>query len=135
MKYEIRQMLEQGEGSIVNCASILGIVAQDGMGSYVAAKHGVIGLTKTAALDYAKQNIRVNAVCPGGILSGGAKLAQASMTQEERDQMDAAVLSQQVIGRWGQPDEIANAVLWLCSPGASLMLGHAMVVDGGSVIH
>lgn len=135
MKYEIQQMLQQGGGMIVNCASILGIVAQEGMSSYVAAKHGVIGLTKTAALDYGKQNIRVNAVCPGGILSGGAKLARAAMPQEAQEQMDAAVLSQQVIGRWGEPEEIANAVLWLCSPGASLMLGHAMVVDGGSVIH
>jgi len=135
MKYEIRQMLEQGGGMIVNCASILGIVAQEGMGSYVAAKHGVIGLTRTAALDYARQNIRVNAVCPGGILSGGAKLARAAMTPEQQDQMDAAVLAQQKIGRWGEPEEIANAVLWLCSPGASLMLGHAMVVDGASTIH
>jgi NAD(P)-dependent dehydrogenase (short-subunit alcohol dehydrogenase family) len=135
MKYEIQQMLRQGGGMIVNCASILGLVAQEGMGSYVAAKHGVIGLTRTAALDYAKQNIRVNAVCPGGILSGGAKLARAAMPHEAQEQMDAAVLSQQVIGRWGEPEEIANAVLWLCSPGASLMLGHAMVVDGGSIIH
>lgn len=135
MKYEIRQMLKQGGGMIVNCASILGIVAQEGMGSYVAAKHGVIGLTRAAALDYARQNIRVNAVCPGGILSGGARLARAAMSPEQQEQMDAAVLAQQKIGRWGEPEEIANAVLWLCSPGASLMLGHAMVVDGASTAH
>jgi NAD(P)-dependent dehydrogenase (short-subunit alcohol dehydrogenase family) len=135
MKYEIRQMLAQGGGAIVNCASILGLVAQEGMGSYVAAKHGVIGLTKTAALDYARQNIRVNAVCPGGILSGGAKLARAAMSEEQQAAMDAMVLAQQKICRWGEPEEIANAVLWLCSEEASLMLGHAMVVDGGSVIH
>lgn len=135
MKYEIAQMLQQGGGTIVNCASILGIVAQEGMASYVAAKHGVIGLTKTAALDYAQQNIRVNAVCPGGILSGGAKLARTAMTPDQQQQMDAAVLAQQKIGRWGEPEEIANAVLWLSSPGASLMLGHAMVVDGASTAH
>jgi NAD(P)-dependent dehydrogenase (short-subunit alcohol dehydrogenase family) len=135
MKYELRQMLAQGGGSIVNCASILGLVALPNMGSYVAAKHGVIGLTKAAALDYARQNIRVNAVCPGGILSGGAKLAQEAMSPEEREAMNAMVLAQQPIGRWGEPSEIANAVVWLCSPGASLMLGHALVVDGGSVVH
>jgi NAD(P)-dependent dehydrogenase (short-subunit alcohol dehydrogenase family) len=135
MKYELRQMLAHGGGAIVNCASILGIVALPNMGSYVAAKHGVIGLTKAAALDYAKQNIRVNAVCPGGILSGGALQAQAAMTREEREAMNAMVLAQQPIGRWGQPEEIANAVVWLCSPGASLMLGHALVVDGGSLVH
>jgi NAD(P)-dependent dehydrogenase (short-subunit alcohol dehydrogenase family) len=135
MKYELRQMLAQGGGAIVNCASILGVVALPNMGSYVAAKHGVIGLTKAAALDYAKQNIRVNAVCPGGILSGGALQAQSAMTPEEREAMNTMVLAQQPIGRWGRPDEIASAVTWLCSPGASLMLGHALVVDGGSVVH
>ena len=135
MKYEIRQMLEQGGGAIVNCASICGLVAVTGMSSYVAAKHGVIGLTKAAALEYAKQNIRVNAVCPGGILSAGAQLAQEAMRPEEREQMNAAVMAQQPIGRWGRPEEIADAVLWLCSPGASLMLGHALVVDGASTVH
>jgi NAD(P)-dependent dehydrogenase (short-subunit alcohol dehydrogenase family) len=135
MKHEIRQMLRQGGGCIVNCASICGLVAVPGMGAYVAAKHGVIGLTKAAALDYAKQNIRVNAVCPGGILSEGARLAQAQMSPEEREAMEAAVMAQQPIGRWGRPEEIAEAVLWLCSPGASLMLGHALVVDGASTAH
>jgi NAD(P)-dependent dehydrogenase (short-subunit alcohol dehydrogenase family) len=135
MKYELKQMLEQGGGAIVNCASICGLIALPRMASYVAAKHGVIGLTKAAALDYAKANIRVNAVCPGGILSGGAKLAQEAMSAEEREQMNAMVLAQQPIGRWGEPSEIGNAVVWLCSPGASLMLGHALVVDGGSVVH
>ena len=135
MKYEIQQMLRQGGGAIVNCASICGLVANPGMGSYVAAKHGVIGLTKAAALDYAQQNIRVNAVCPGGILSEGARLAQAEMSEEQREQMNAAVLAQQPIGRWGRPEEIASAVIWLCSPGASLMLGHALVVDGATTAH
>jgi NAD(P)-dependent dehydrogenase (short-subunit alcohol dehydrogenase family) len=135
MKYELQQMLAQGGGAIVNCASILGLVASPNMGSYVAAKHGVIGLTKAAALDYAKQSIRVNAVCPGGILSGGALQAQAAMSPEEREAMNAMVLAQQPIGRWGQPEEIASAVVWLCSPGASLMLGHALVVDGAAIVH
>ena len=135
MKYEIQQMLEQGEGRIVNCASICGLIALKNMSSYVASKHGVIGLTKAAALDYADRNIRVNAVCPGGILSGGAKAAQAAMTPQQREEMEVMVRAQQPIGRWGRPEEIADAVLWLCSPGASMMLGHAMPVDGGSVIH
>src|SRR5690606_29288086 len=97
------------------------------MASYVAAKHGVIGLTRASAFDYAQQNVRVNAACPGGRLSGGAKLARAAMTPEQQ-QMDAAVLAQQKI----ELAEIASAVLWLCSPGGSLMLGPAMVVDGAS---
>jgi NAD(P)-dependent dehydrogenase (short-subunit alcohol dehydrogenase family) len=131
MKYEIRQMLTQGGGSIVNCGSICGLNAVAGMSSYVAAKHGVIGLTKAAALDYATQNIRVNAVCPGSILTAAAERNVFSLPQEQREQMESFLLSNQPVGRWGQPEEIASAVLWLCSPGASLMLGHALAVDGG----
>jgi NAD(P)-dependent dehydrogenase (short-subunit alcohol dehydrogenase family) len=131
MKYEIIQMLKQGGGAIVNCGSLCALVGVSGMSSYVAAKHGVIGLTKAAALDYATQNIRVNAVCPGSILTQAAERNVFSLPPEQREQMESFLMANQPIGRWGKPEEIAAAVLWLCSPGASLMLGHAMVVDGG----
>jgi NAD(P)-dependent dehydrogenase (short-subunit alcohol dehydrogenase family) len=77
----------------------------------------------------------VNAVCPGGIISEGAALARARMSAKEREEMDAWLMAQQPIGRWGRPEEIAEAVIWLCSPGASLMLGHALVIDGASTAH
>jgi NAD(P)-dependent dehydrogenase (short-subunit alcohol dehydrogenase family) len=134
MKYEIRQMLRQGAGMIVKCASTSGLIGVKGMSSYVAGKHGVVGLTKAAALDYAQQNIRINAVCPGAVLSDVAVQGLARMSEEDQARMNAAVVSQQPIGRWGRPAEIAEAVLWLCSPEASLMLGHAMVVDGAATI-
>jgi NAD(P)-dependent dehydrogenase (short-subunit alcohol dehydrogenase family) len=131
MKYEIIQMLKQGGGTIVNCGSLCGLVGVAGMTSYTAAKHGVIGLTKAAALDYATQNIRINAVCPGSILTAAAERNVFSLPPAEREQMENFLFSNQPIGRWGKADEIANAVLWLSSPGASLMLGHALSVDGG----
>lgn len=134
MKYQIKQMLAQGGGSIVNCASICGLIGVPGMAAYVAAKHGIVGLTKTAALDYATQNIRINAVCPGSTLTAAAERNVFSLPKEEREQMESFIFTNQPIGRWGQPAEIAAAVLWLCSPGASLMLGHALAVDGGWTI-
>lgn len=135
MKYEIEQMLAQGGGTIVNCSSICGVVGVKGMSSYVAAKHGLVGLTKAAALDYATQNIRINAVCPGAILTRAAEVGEFISDPVERDKMNQAFLASQPIGRWGTPDEVANAVLWLCGPGSSLMLGHAMVVDGAWTAH
>jgi NAD(P)-dependent dehydrogenase (short-subunit alcohol dehydrogenase family) len=134
MKYEIQQMLRQGGGAIVNCASVCGLVAGAGMGSYVAAKHGVVGLTKAGALDYATQNIRINAVCPASTLTASAEQHVFSLPQKEREEMEAFLLANQPNGRWARPEEIANAVLWLCSPGASLMLGHALAIDGGWTI-
>ena len=131
MKYEIQQMLEQGGGAIVNCASSSGLVGTRGWASYVAAKHGVVGLTKAAALDYANQNVRINAVCPSAIFSDGAASAKQAMDHGVWEQIDAAIVASQPNGRWGTPQEVADAVLWLCSPGASLMLGHALAVDGG----
>jgi NAD(P)-dependent dehydrogenase (short-subunit alcohol dehydrogenase family) len=126
MKEELRQMLRQGGGSIVNCSSIGGIIGNPGLAAYHAAKHGVIGLTQTAALEYAVRGIRINAVCPGTIKT---PMVQAMIGG------DAHVLAQMVkdepIGRLAEPEEIASAVLWLCSPGASFVVGHPLLVDGG----
>jgi len=126
MKYELRQMLRNGGGAIVNCSSLGGVVGNPGLAAYHAAKHGVIGLTKTAALEYATRGIRINAVCPGAIdtpmaqtLTGGDPKVLAELVKDEP------------IGRLGEPEEIAAAVLWLCSPGASYVVGHALLVDGG----
>jgi len=128
MKYEIPEMLKQGKGVIVNCSSVAGLVGFSGLPAYVASKHGVIGLTKTAALECAKLGIRVNAVCPGVIktpmmdrITGNKKEAVEQFTGLEP------------VGRFGLPEEIANAVVWLCSDEASFVTGHAMAVDGGFV--
>jgi NAD(P)-dependent dehydrogenase (short-subunit alcohol dehydrogenase family) len=124
MRYQIPQMLKTGGGSIVNCASIAGLVAAENLSAYVAAKHGVVGLTKTAALEYARQGIRVNAVCPGMI---DTPMTQRSIPPEFAAELSAGTPS----GRFGLPQEIAAAVLWLCDPGASYVTGHAMPIDGG----
>jgi NAD(P)-dependent dehydrogenase (short-subunit alcohol dehydrogenase family) len=126
MKYELRQMREQGSGTIVNCSSIGGLIGIAGRATYHASKHGVIGLTKSAALEYASRGIRINAVCPGTINTPMV----AEMLAKEPDAMND-IMRDQPNGRLGQPEEIASAVLWLCSPGASFVIGHALVVDGG----
>lgn len=127
MKHELLQMRKQGSGAIVNCSSLGGLVGLPGRAAYHASKHGVIGLTKGAALDNATRGIRVNAVCPGCIDTPmGAGIDPAAMKEFLKDQP---------IGRMGRPDEVAAAVLWLCSPGASLVLGVALPVDGGFVAH
>jgi NAD(P)-dependent dehydrogenase (short-subunit alcohol dehydrogenase family) len=129
MKHEIPLMLAQGGGAIVNTSSGAGVRGFKGGAAYVAAKHGVIGLTKAAALDYAASNVRINAVCPGIIdtpmmdrFSGG--------TPEGRQ----AVIAQEPVGRMGTPEEIAATVVWLCSDAAAFVVGHAMVIDGGQTI-
>ena len=128
MKYEIQQMLSQGSGAIVNTASAAGLVGFPSLPDYVASKHGVVGLTKTAALEYAKSGIRVNAVCPGVIqtpmVERGAQLSPG---------FDELALSMEPVGRFGQPAEVGEAVVWLCSDAASFVTGHPMVVDGGLV--
>jgi NAD(P)-dependent dehydrogenase (short-subunit alcohol dehydrogenase family) len=123
MKYEILQMQTQAGGSIVNTSSILGLVAFPNGIAYTAAKHGVIGLTKTAALEYADDHIRVNAVCPGFI-----KTAMTAETQRERAEH---ITTRTPLARFGEPDEIAEMVVWLCSVRASYVTGVAYAVDGG----
>ena len=129
MKHQIPAMLKSGGGAIVNCSSQGGLTGFPGQAAYIASKHGVIGLTRTAALDYARKGIRVNAVCPGVIhtpmadrLIGGNK------------DVENAIKEMVPMGRMGTGDEIASAVLWLCSPGASFVTGHALVVDGGFTV-
>jgi NAD(P)-dependent dehydrogenase (short-subunit alcohol dehydrogenase family) len=129
MKYELREMRAQGSGAIVNCSSLGGLVGIAGRGPYHAGKHGVLGLTKSAALEYASRGIRINAVCPGIIdtpmLDG--------MKQSEAGAM-AALMKDVPIERLGRPEEIADAVLWLCGPGSTFVIGHALAVDGGYTI-
>jgi NAD(P)-dependent dehydrogenase (short-subunit alcohol dehydrogenase family) len=127
MKHELLQMKKQGSGSIVNCSSLGGLVGLPGRAAYHATKHGVIGLTKSAALDVAAEGIRVNAICPGCIDTPMGDGIDPAAMQE--------FLKQQPIGRMGRPEEIAAAVLWLCSPASSLVLGVALPVDGGFVAH
>jgi NAD(P)-dependent dehydrogenase (short-subunit alcohol dehydrogenase family) len=127
MKYEIAQMLRQGGGAIVNTASAAGLVGLARLGAYVASKHGVLGLTKTAALEYAQQGIRVNAVCPGYIRTPMALGATPDPDAE------AMMVAAEPIGRMGAPEEVAQAVVWLCSDAASFVTGTGLSVDGGYV--
>ena len=128
MKYELPHMLRQGGGAIVNTASGAGLIGVAGMSAYVASKHGVVGLTKTAALEYAKSGIRVNAVCPGVIQTPMMERITA-----EQPQLGEAVVAAEPVGRAGKPEEIAESVVWLSSDAASFVTGHAMSVDGGYV--
>jgi NAD(P)-dependent dehydrogenase (short-subunit alcohol dehydrogenase family) len=126
MKHELRQMRTQGSGAIVNCSSLGGLVGLPGRAAYHASKHGVIGLTRSAALEYAPRGIRINAVCPGTIET---PMVTDMIAKGELSVPDA--VANQPIGRLGRADEIAATVLWLCSPGASLIVGVALPVDGG----
>jgi NAD(P)-dependent dehydrogenase (short-subunit alcohol dehydrogenase family) len=126
MKHELRQMRDQRSGAIVNNSSLGGLVGLPGRAAYHASKHGVIGLTKSAALEYAPRGIRINAICPGTIETPMV----ADMIANGELDLDAAIANQP-IARLGRADEMAAAVLWLCSPGASFVLGVALPVDGG----
>jgi len=129
MKHELRQMERQGSGAIVNNASVGALTGNPGIASYIASKHGVVGLTRTAALEYVKHGIRVNAVNPGLI---DTQIARDVVNGNERAYTE---MEKQIpIGRAGRPEEIASAVLWLCSPGASYVVGHALTVDGGMTV-
>jgi NAD(P)-dependent dehydrogenase (short-subunit alcohol dehydrogenase family) len=129
MKHELRQMERQGSGAIVNNASVGALTGNPGIGSYIASKHGVVGLTRTAALEYIKHGIRVNAVNPGLI---DTQVARDVVSGDE--QAYAEIAKHVPIGRAGKPEEIASTVLWLCSPGASYVVGQALTVDGGMTV-
>lgn len=130
MRHELVQMRKQGSGAIVNCSSLGGLVGQTGRASYHSTKHGVIGMTKSVALEYAPSGIRVNAVCPG-VIETPMFSALGAVSAEAMKQ----VVLDQPIGRLGHPEEIAAAVLWLCSPAASFVIGAALPVDGGFTAH
>lgn len=127
MRYEIIQMLKQGGGAIVNTSSQGGVTGFPGQAAYIACKHAVIGLTRTAAIDYAAKGIRINAVCPGVIRTPELMRRNPDLEKELVRDIPA--------GRLGNPEEIANAVLWLCSPQASFVDGHALLIDGAFSIH
>ena len=126
MKYEIPEMLKVGGGAIVNTASTLGLVAIEGASAYTASKHGVVGLTRTAALEFAQKNIRINCVCPGFIRTAMIERALDKGLIGEQQ-----MIAIEPVGRLGKPEEIAEAVLWLLSDAASFVTGHTLTVDGG----
>jgi NAD(P)-dependent dehydrogenase (short-subunit alcohol dehydrogenase family) len=126
LRYEIQQMLKQCAGSIVNIASVASFIGTPGKAAYVATKHGIVGLTKTAALEVSKKGIRVNAVAPG--------IVNAGLTDSAPKEFIEMALAAQPIGRMAEAGEIASAVLWLCSDEASFVLGHTLTVDGGLTI-
>jgi NAD(P)-dependent dehydrogenase (short-subunit alcohol dehydrogenase family) len=128
MKYEILQMLKQGGGAIVNTSSNAGLMGVAGLAAYTASKFGVVGLTKAAALEYARFRIRINAVCPGGTLTPLVESSLALLSDQERADV---LLKMHPIGRFAQPEEIAKAVVWVCSDAASFVTGAAIPVDGG----
>jgi NAD(P)-dependent dehydrogenase (short-subunit alcohol dehydrogenase family) len=128
MKHELPRMLERKRGSIVNCSSVAGLAGVARLPAYVASKHGIIGLTRAAALEYAKQGIRINAVCPGVI-----RTAMVDRLIRAHPEMESQLIAGEPMGRIGTPEEIAAAVVWLCSESASFVTGHALAVDGGWV--
>jgi NAD(P)-dependent dehydrogenase (short-subunit alcohol dehydrogenase family) len=129
MKFELLEMRKRGSGAIVNNSSLGGLIGIAERGIYHASKHGVVGLTKSAGLEYAAKGIRINAICPGII----ATPMVTGMLETQPEAMDA-LMKEVPIGRLGKAEEIADAVLWLCSPGAAFVIGHALPVDGGYTV-
>ena len=129
MKYELQQMRQQGSGAIVNCSSIGGLIGLPGRAAYHAAKHGMLGLTKSAAIEYAPRGIRINTVCPGTIHT-----PMVDDMFQSGDLSEAEVIKLAPINRLGQASEIADTVLWLCSPMSTYVIGQAIAVDGGYTI-
>ena len=130
MKFELQQMRKQGSGTIVNCSSLGGLVGSPERGIYHSAKHGVLGFTKSAALEYAARGIRINAVCPGLIETAMSDQMKAAGQTEALE----AMLKEVPIGRIGRAEEIADVVLWLCSSASSLVVGQAIAADGGYTV-
>jgi len=128
MKYEIAPMLKQGSGAIVNMSSLAGVVGVPQVPIYTASKHAVLGLAKAVALEYAKSGIRVNAVCPGAI-----DTEMFERFAGDRQDIREHIMAMHPMGRIAQPEEIARAVVWLCSDGASFITGHPLMLDGGFV--
>ncbi len=128
MKHEIPQMLEQGKGAIVNTSSVAGLIAAPSNPAYPASKHGVVGLTKSAAIEFARRGIRINCICPGPIRTGMHE-SLVAVAPEVVEMMNTKV----PMGRIGEPEEAAAAAIWLCSDEASYITGHALPVDGGLV--
>ncbi|MDT3695372.1 MAG: glucose 1-dehydrogenase [Ignavibacterium sp.] len=129
MKYELQQMRKQGSGAIVNCSSQSGLVGTANLGAYTAAKHGVVGLTKASALEYAHRGIRINCICPGT-----TETPMVSNAVADRPEHMKAVINAIPMGRMGKAEEIASAVLWLCSEGAGFMIGQTVTPDGGYTV-
>jgi NAD(P)-dependent dehydrogenase (short-subunit alcohol dehydrogenase family) len=132
MKFELQHMRQQGSGAIVNCSSLGGLIGGAERGTYHAAKHGVIGFTRSAALEYATRGIRVNAVCPGMIHT---PMAERMYAEGQGEMLDKMLDTFVPMKRMGRPEEIADAVLWLCSDAASYVTGQSISVDGGYVMH
>jgi NAD(P)-dependent dehydrogenase (short-subunit alcohol dehydrogenase family) len=131
MKFELQQMRKQGSGAIVNCSSLGGLIGGNQRGTYHAAKHGVIGFTKSAALEYATRGIRVNDVCPGMIQT---PMSDKMIAEGQGEELDKMLKTFVPMKRFGRPEEIADAVLWLCSDAASYVTGQSISVDGGYVM-
>jgi NAD(P)-dependent dehydrogenase (short-subunit alcohol dehydrogenase family) len=129
MKYEIPPMVEQGRGAVVNVAGAFGLIGFPGVPAYVAAKHGVVGLTKAAALEYATTGVRINAICPGV-----TRTAMVDRATGGDPAVESQFASNMPIGRMANAEEVAAAVLWMCSDDASFLLGHALALDGGWVV-
>jgi NAD(P)-dependent dehydrogenase (short-subunit alcohol dehydrogenase family) len=129
LKYQIPVMVKQGKGAIVNTSSIAGLRAHPGIGPYVAAKHGVNGLTKTAAIEYGPSGVRVNSLCPGGV-----RTPMLDEYLKSAPELRASIIDANPLRRLGEPREMAEAAVWLCSDAASYVNGHELVVDGGKIV-